>query len=69
MDPIPPAATVAQFVTRNLKQPIREGNSFVAESIRFEVIDLDGQSVDKVLLTPLPKPGMMTKPAHVESVP
>lgn len=49
---IPRGTTVAQFVTRQLRSPIREGDSIVAESICFEVIDLDGQSVDKVLLTP-----------------
>ena len=52
LHPIARGTTLAQFVMRQLKQPMHEGNSFVAESICFEVIDLDGQSVDKVLLTP-----------------
>ena len=54
LHPIPRGTTLAQFVTRQLKHPIHEGDSFVAEAICFEIIDLDDMSVDKVLLTPQP---------------
>ncbi len=55
LHPIPRGTTLAQFMTRQLKHPIREGDTFDAESICFEVIDLDGETVDKVLITPLAK--------------
>ncbi|NBR86385.1 MAG: HlyC/CorC family transporter [Verrucomicrobia bacterium] len=61
--------TLAQFVARQLKSPIHEGDSIVAESICFEVIDLDGQSVDKVLLTPQANHRVKTNPPELVNAP
>ncbi len=61
--------TLAQFVIQQLKHPIHEGDSLVAESIRFEVIDLDGQSVDKVLVTQLPRREVKTPPHQLVNAP
>ena len=33
----------------------REGDRFATEMLDFEIIDLDGETVDKVLITPLAK--------------
>ncbi len=50
----PPAAdsgaTLASFVGDQLRGQPREGNSFTAAGLRFEVIDMDRTSVDKVLI-------------------
>ena len=62
LHPIPRGPTLAQFVTRQPKHPISEGSSFIAESIGFEIIELDGQSVNKVLLTPPPDHEVKTNP-------
>ncbi len=69
LHPIPRGTTLAQFVTRQLKHPIREGDSFIAESIGFEIIDLDGQSVDKVLLTPQPNQEVKANPQPLVNAP
>jgi putative hemolysin len=69
LHPPPRGTTLAQFVTRQLKHPIREGDSFVTEAIGFEVIDLDGESVDKVLLTPQPNREVKTSPQQLVNAP
>ncbi len=42
-------ATVAGFVLSVLKRLPREGEHFVSQGWRFEVIDMDGRKIDKVL--------------------
>lgn len=45
--------TLAGFVLQTLGHIPRAGESFVAEDLRFEVIDLDGHRIDKVLVSPV----------------
>jgi putative hemolysin len=45
--------TVAGLVIANLQAFPQEGDSFDFGGFRFEVIDMDGQRIDKVLITPL----------------
>ena len=47
--------TVAGFVVTNIGHIPQAGNHFVWEGFRFEVIDMDGTRVDKVLITQLPQ--------------
>ncbi len=47
--------TVAGFVVTNIGHIPQAGNYFVWENYRFEVIDMDGTRVDKVLVTQLPQ--------------
>ena len=44
--------TLANFVSKHLGHPLKEGDSFALGTLRFEIIDLDGRNVDKVLITP-----------------
>lgn len=43
--------TLAGFVLTRLEKLPKEGDSFVWESHRFEVVDMDGRRVDKVLVS------------------
>ncbi len=46
--------TLAGFVLHQLDRIPRSGESFVWQNWRFEVVDMDGLRVDKVLITPPP---------------
>ena len=48
--------TLAGFVLRRLGRIPKPTDAFVWEGVRFEVIDMDGRRVDKVLVKPLPAP-------------
>lgn len=47
--------TVAGFVVTNIGHIPQAGNYFVWEGYRFEVIDMDGTRVDKVMVTQVPQ--------------
>jgi putative hemolysin len=66
---IPRGTTVAQFVTRQLNHPVKEGDAFTAGSTCFEVIDMDGTSVDKVLLTSQPHHETKSRPHWLVDAP
>ncbi len=44
--------TIAGFMLYRLGRVPKEGDSFVWEDARFEVVDMDGRRVDKVIVTP-----------------
>lgn len=44
--------TLAGFVLTRLRQVPEEGQSFVWQAWRFEVVDMDGRRIDKVLIGP-----------------
>ncbi len=48
-------ATVAGFVLSVIKKLPLEGESFVEQSWNFEVIDMDGRKIDKLLVTKVPE--------------
>ena len=47
--------TLAGFVMHVLERIPREADHFEWQGYRFEVIDMDGKRVDKLLVTPIPK--------------
>ena len=49
--------TLAGFVLWRLGRLPRPGDAFEWEGYRFEVVDMDGRRIDKVLAAPLPEPG------------
>lgn len=46
--------TLAGFVLARLEKVPREGDQFIWKDYKFEVVDMDGRRVDKVLVTRLP---------------
>ncbi len=54
--PDPDFTTVAGFIIDEMKRIPELGESFVKDGWKFEVIDLDGRRVDKVLVTPVEQP-------------
>jgi putative hemolysin len=50
--PIGDVRTVAEFVQRQLPGELREGEAFDWQGWRFEIADLDGARVDKLLILP-----------------
>ena len=46
-------ATIGEFVATRFGRAPQEGETFDDQGFRFEVLDLDGLRVDKVLITPL----------------
>ncbi len=54
VDPEGEYSTVAGFVLWRLGHLPEAGESFTAEGCRFEVVDMDGRRIDKVLVQPLP---------------
>ena len=48
--------TLAGFVVKRLAQLPREGDTFESMGYRWEVIDMDGHRVDKMLAAPLSAP-------------
>ena len=52
-----PGATLASFIGAQLTGRPREGDSFTRSGMRFEIIDMDRTSVDKVLIEPQPASG------------
>ena len=50
-------ATAAGYVLAVLKQVPREGECFSEQGWRFEVIDMDGLRIDKILIEREPEPG------------
>jgi len=53
VDEDPDYTTVAGYVIAELKHIPVLGESFVRNDWRFEVIDLDGRRIDKLLVTPV----------------
>ncbi len=47
----PRSETLAAYATAQLGQPSNEGAAFVREGVRFEIIDMDGSRIDKVLVS------------------
>jgi putative hemolysin len=45
--------TIAGFVIDNLRQIPSEGDHFVCRGYRFEIVDMDGRRIDKVLVAPV----------------
>ncbi|HIK33815.1 MAG TPA: HlyC/CorC family transporter [Oscillatoriales cyanobacterium M59_W2019_021] len=45
--------TLAGFVIRSLGRIPQSGDSFIWNELRFEVVDMDGMRVDKILVTPI----------------
>ena len=52
----PDYTTVAGFVIAELKRIPELGESFVKDGWKFEVIDLDGRRIDKLLVSPASEP-------------
>jgi putative hemolysin len=52
--------TLAGLMLARFERIPREGDSFDWQGFRFEVVDMDGRRIDKVLVTPLPKPAEET---------
>ncbi len=52
--------TVAGLMLARFERIPRAGDSFDWNGFRFEVVDMDGRRIDKVLVTPLPKPAEET---------
>jgi len=48
--------TVAGFVLHRFGQVPKAGDSLDWNGIRFEVVDMDGRRIDKVLVVPPPPP-------------
>jgi putative hemolysin len=46
--------TLSGYVMLRLGRVPKVAESFEASGLRFEVVDMDGHRVDKVLVTPLP---------------
>lgn len=46
-------ATLADYVIARLNHPPQEGEIFDEQGLRFEILDMDGDRVDKVLITPV----------------
>ena len=46
-------ATLGEFAALRASRPPREGDTFDEQGCRFEILDMDGPRVDKVLVTPL----------------
>ena len=55
-------ATAAGFALSVLKRLPREGEYFTEQGWRFEVVDMDGLRVDKVLIAPARPPGAAPPP-------
>ncbi len=43
--------TIAGFVVQNLRKSPEEGDRFAAFRYDFEVIDMDGRRIDKILMS------------------
>jgi len=54
--------TLAGFIMTHTGSVPRTGDHFVWESLRFEVVDMDGNRVDKVLVNALPDLSDHTEP-------
>ena len=54
-----PADTVAGFVLHRLAHLPKSGESFLYGNTRFEVADMDGRRIDKVLIS---RPGVDQRP-------
>ncbi len=63
-----PAATLAAFVSAQLVDHPREGDRFTCAQHRFEIIDMDRTSVDKILITRVPAEGEPRSGEDVSSV-
>jgi putative hemolysin len=49
-------ATAAGFALSVLKRLPHEGEHFVWQDWRFEIVDMDGRKIDKLLASPLAPP-------------
>ena len=47
--------TVAGFVLNRLGHIPKAGEAFERDDVRFEVVDMDGRRIDKILVTPQPE--------------
>lgn len=54
--------TLAGFVMHILERIPRETDSFEWQGFRFEVVDMDGKRVDKLLVTPIPRRQRLDNP-------
>lgn len=52
-----PNQTLAEYLRTHLGAQAGEGEVVIAEDWQFEVLDVDGDRIDKVLLTPRTRPG------------
>ncbi len=57
-------STLGGFILFRLGHIPREGDKFVWEHFEFEIIDMDRQRIDKVLVTPRPRPIEETTPTE-----
>jgi len=48
--------TIAGYVLEHLRKTPKEGAKFEAHRHRFEIVDMDGHRIDKLLITKLPEP-------------
>lgn len=55
--------TIGGFVMKQLKRIPRTADSFELEGFRFEVMDMDGRRVDKVLIVPPKEPEKRVEPS------
>jgi putative hemolysin len=60
--------TVGGFVISQLRTIPSPGQSFRWENLRFEVLDMDGRRVDKVLVTPIQEAAGQEETPDQESV-
>jgi putative hemolysin len=54
-------ATIGEFTALRAGQAPREGQTFDEQGCRFEILDMDGPRVDKVLITPLDSGSVLLK--------
>ena len=55
-------ATIGEFAAARLGHTPREGETFDDQGCRFEILDMDGPRVDKLLITPLDSGSPLLKP-------
>lgn len=62
-------ATLSEFAVLRFGRTPKEGETFDEQGCRFEILDLDGTRVDKVLITPLDSGSPLLKPGRPATVP
>jgi putative hemolysin len=55
-------ATLGEFAALRIGRVPKEGETFDEQGCRFEILDMDGARVDKVLITPLDSGSPLLKP-------
>lgn len=56
--------TLAEYTARRLARDPKEGDTFAEQGCLFEILDLDGPRVDKVLIAPLDSGSPLLPPAN-----